>query len=265
MQKSLKFFIFSLALLLSGCSLFGKKHKELDNSPEKLYKDASSDLDSGRYDSALETFQKLESAYPFGVYGEQAQMEIAYVHYLKDEKEEAVAATDLFIKLHPNHPYVDYMYYLKGLVNFNDKKGLLDFISHQDPSERDPKAAQDSFAAFKQLVERFPDSIYAEDARARMKYLINSLSQYEVDVARYYYRRKAYVSAAERAQAAIKNYEGTPATEEALFIMARSYDALNLTDLRDDTDRVLRMNFPNSRFLSPTGKVATSKHWWKFW
>lgn len=263
MQKSLKFFIFSLALLLSGCGLFGKKHKEADNSPEKLYREARDDLNNGRYDSALDNFQKLESGYPFGVYGEQAQMDIAYTHYLKDEKDEAIAATDLFIKLHPNHPHVDYMYYLKGLVNFNDKVGLLDFVSHQDPSERDPKAAQDSFAAFKQLVERFPNSIYAEDARLRLKYLINSLAQYEVDVARYYYRRSAYVAAAERAQAAVKNYQGAPAAEEALFIMARSYDALNLTDLRDDADRVLRLNYPNSRFLA--GKAPASKHWWKFW
>jgi outer membrane protein assembly factor BamD len=263
-MQTLKSLILFLTLILSGCSIFPDGDNDQSKwSAEKLYKDARDDMDSGRYESAISSFEKLESRYPFGAYGEQAQLEIAYAHYRQDQKDEAIAAADLFIKLHPNHAHVDYAYYLKGLINFNDRTGTFDAFSKQDPAERDPKAAQNSFQAFRELTERFPNSIYAEDARARMKYLVNSLSRYEVDVARYYYRRGAFVAAADRAQNAIKTYPGTPSREEALFIMMKSYEALNLNDLRNDTERVLRQNFPESAYL--TGKFKQEEAWWKFW
>jgi outer membrane protein assembly factor BamD len=221
-------------------------------------------LSSGNYDKSIQYFEKLESRYPFGVYAQQAQMEIAYAHFRQGDQAQALAAVERFIKLHPNHPNVDYMYYLRGLINFNDKISLFDFLGKQDPSERDPKAAREAFEAFKQLVERFPNSIYAKDATARLKYLVNTMAQYEVHVANYYYRRGAYLAAANRAQSAVREYREAPAIEDALFIMVRSYDALGLTELRDDAERVFKKNFPNSELLRG-GRKAKEGPWWKFW
>jgi outer membrane protein assembly factor BamD len=263
-KKSLKFAAAVLALLLSGCSLFPEKVDETKGwSASKLYSEARDELSSGNYEKAVQYFEKLESRYPFGTYAQQAQMEVAYAYYRQGDQAQAVAAADRFIKLHPNHPNVDYMYYLRGLVNFNDRVGFLDFLSKQDPSERDPKAARDAFDSFKQLAERFPDSKYTKDAIARMKYLVDAMAQYEVHVANYYYRRGAYLAAANRAELAVTNYRDAPAIEEALFVMMRSYDALGLTDLRDDAQRVLKKNFPNSAFFS--GGPKKSDPWWKIW
>ena len=234
-----------------------------DWSAAKLYSEARDELNTGNYEKAIQYFEKLESRYPFGTYAQQAQMEIAYAYYRQGEQPQALAAVERFIKLHPNHPNVDYMYYLRGLINFNDRLGFFDFFVRQDPSERDPKAAREAFDSFKQLAERFPNSIYTKDAIARMKYLVDAMAQYEVHVASYYYRRGAYLAAANRAQSAVKEYRDAPAIEEALYIMVRSYDALGLSDLRDDAARVMKASFPNSTFLKD--KVARSEPWWKFW
>ncbi|HZW14289.1 MAG TPA: outer membrane protein assembly factor BamD [Noviherbaspirillum sp.] len=264
-KRSLKFAAIVLAFSLSGCGLLPEKIDETkDWSASKLYSEARDELSAGNYEKAIEYFEKLESRYPFGTYAQQAQMEVAYVHYRQGDQAQALAAVERFIKLHPNHPNVDYMYYLRGLVNFNDKVGFLDFLSKQDPSERDPKAARDAFDSFRQLAERFPNSIYTKDAIARMKYLVNAMAQYEVHVANYYYRRGAYVAAANRAQLAVSEYREAPAVEEALYLMVKSYEALGLPELRDDAERVLRTNFPNSAFLS-NGVPKAEKSWWKFW
>jgi outer membrane protein assembly factor BamD len=166
--------------------------------------------------------------------------------------------------LHPASPAIDYALYLKGIVNFNDNLGLFSFISRQDLSERDQKAAKESFEAFRELATRFPESRYTPDARARMTYIVNSLAQYEVHVARYYYSRGAYVAAISRAQAALAEYRDVPALEEALFILVRSYDALGMAPLRDDARRVLEKNYPNSEYLS-RGFRSRQDPWWKFW
>jgi outer membrane protein assembly factor BamD len=265
MQKRLlKFAAIVLALSLSGCGLFPEKIDETKNwSASKLYSEARDELASGNFDKAIQYFEKLESRYPFGTYAQQAQMEVAYAHYRQGDQAQALAAVERFIKLHPNHPNVDYMYYLRGLVNFNDKVSFLDFLSKQDPSERDPKAARDAFDSFKQLAERFPDSIYTKDAIARMKYLVNAMAQYEVHVANYYYRRGAYIAAANRAQTAVTEYREAPAIEEALYIMVKSYDALGLPDLRDDAERVLKKTFPNSVYFK--GGTDRGTPWWKIW
>lgn len=263
-KRSLKFAAIALALSLSGCGLLPEKIDETkDWSASRLYSEARDELSTGNYEKAIQYFEKLESRYPFGTYAQQAQMEVAYAYYRQDDQPQALAAVERFIKLHPNHPHVDYMYYLRGLVNFNDKLSFLDFLSKQDASERDPKAARDAFDSFKQLAERFPDSIYTKDAIARMKYLVNAMAQYEVHVANYYYRRGAYVAAANRAQLAVNEYRDAPAVEEALYLMVKSYDALGLTELRDDASRVLKSTFPNSAFLG--GGRKTTSPWWKVW
>lgn len=254
----------ALVLVLSACSLLPELADETKNwSAPKLYSEAKDEMSSGNYDKAIKYYEKLESRYPFGTYAQQAQMEIAYAYYRQGEQAQALAAVERFIKLHPNHSHVDYMYYLRGLINFNDKLSLFHFISRQDPTERDPKAARDAFDSFKELAERFPDSPYTKDGIARMRYLVNAISQYEVHVASYYMRRGAYVAAANRAQMTVKDYPDTPAAEEALFIMMRSYEELGLKELRDDAESILKKNYPNSDFFR--GGRAKKDPWWKFW
>lgn len=263
-KRSWKFVALALAFSISACGILPDKIDETKNwSATKLYSEARDELNAGNYEKAIQYFEKLESRYPFGTYAQQAQMEIAYANYRQGDQAAALAAVERFIKLHPNHPNVDYMYYLRGLINFNDRVGFLDFLAKQDPSERDPKATRDAFDAFKQLAERFPDSIYTKDALARMKYLVNAMAQHEVHVAKYYYRRGAYLAAVNRAQAAVTEYRDAPAIEEALYIMMRSYDALGLPKLRDDTQRVLKSSFPNSAYLR--GGPADNSSWWKIW
>jgi len=265
MQKKLSLVVVTSVLLsLSACGLLPDKSDENKNvSASKLYADAQEEMSGGHYEAAIKLFERLESNYPFGTYAAQAQMEIAYAHYKAQDQAEALAAVERFIKLHPNHPQVDYMYYLRGLINFNDQIGFLSFIYAQDPTERDPKATREAFAAFKELVDKFPNSKYAPDSIARMNYLTNAMAQYEVHVANYYYRRGAYLAALNRAQSAVTQFSQAPAREEALFIMIRCYDKLGMFDLRDDTQRIFTANYPDSRFTG--GKGNGDAPWWKFW
>jgi outer membrane protein assembly factor BamD len=251
------------AVLLSACSST-PEDKTANWSPNKIYAEAKDELSSGAYDKAVPLFEKLEGRAAGTPLAQQAQLEKAYAHYRANEQAQALATLDRFIKLHPASPAIDYALYLKGIVNFNDNLGLLSFLSRQDLSERDQKAAKESFEAFKELVARFPDSRYTPDARARMTYIVNSLAQYEVHVARYYYNRGAYVAAINRAQSAVTDYQDVPALEEALFIMLRSYDALGMTELRDDTRRVMEKNYPSSVYLTG-GSKDSQNPWWKFW
>lgn len=263
-KKLLKIAAVVLALSISACSLLPEKIDETKTwSASKLYSEARDELASGNYDKSVQYFGKLESRYPFGTYAQQAQLETAYAYYRQGDQPQALAAAERFIKLHPNHPNVDYAYYLRGLINFNDRVSAFNFLSRQDATERDPKAAREAFDAFKQLVERFPDSTYTPDAIARMKYLVNAMAQYEVHVANYYYKRGAYLAAVNRAQYAIKEYREAPALEEALFVMVRSYDALGMTELRDDAERVMKANYPNSVYYK--GGPVKDNPWWKLW
>ena len=250
--------------LLGGCGLLPDQVDETAGwSANKLYTEAKSSMADGAYDKAIKYYEKLEARFPYGRYAQQAQLEVAYAYYRQTEAASAIAACDRFIRLHPNHPNVDYAYYLKGLVNFNEDLGLLGYVSLQDLTERDPKAARDSFDAFKQLVSKYPESRYAADATARMKYLVNALASHEVHVARYYMKREAYVAALNRAQTAVKTYPDAPANEEALFIMVKAYDLLGMNDLRDDAERVMRKNFPKSEYYERG--LNRTLPWWRLW
>ena len=253
-----------LAFLVSGCGLLPEVQDETVGwSANKLYTEAKESLNEGAYESAIKYFEKLESRYPYGRFAQQAQIDIAYAYWKSGETASAIAACDRFIKLHPNHPNVDYVYYLRGLINFNEDIGLMGHISQQDMTERDPKGARESFEAFRELVTRYPDSKYTPDAILRMKYLVNALATLEVHVARYYMKRTAYLAAVNRAQYALKNYPEAPATEEALFIMVKAYDLMGMNDLRDDAERVMRKNFPNSVYY--TRGLERKEAWWKLW
>lgn len=263
-KKLLNLAAIALVLSLSACGLMPEQIDETRAwSASKLYTEARDEASSGNYEKSVKYYEKLETRYPFGVYAQQAQMEVAYGYYRQNEQALALAAANRFIKLHPNHPNVDYMYYLRGLINFNDRVGLLQYFAKEDVTERDPKAAQDAFDSFKLLVTKFPKSKYTPDALIRMKYLVNALAQYEVHVANYYYRRGAYLAAANRAQYAVEKYPQAPAIEEALFVLVRCYDKLGLNDLRDDADRVFQKNFPNSIYLK--GGPKKDMPWWKIW
>jgi outer membrane protein assembly factor BamD len=245
-------------VLAAGCA--GDSFDETKNwSPERIYGAAREELEGKNYQKAIGYYEKLESRYPYGRYAQMAQIESAYAYWKDGEVAQALAACDRFIKLHPDHANVDYAYYLKGRINFNEDLGIMGYIAEKDMTERDPKAAQEAFDAFKELVTRFPESRYTPDARQRMTYLVSALASAEVNVAEYYLRRGAYVAAINRAQYALTNYPRAPANERALKVLVKSYDAMGLTQLRDDANRMLDANFPGT-------KVALGqKSWWQFW
>jgi len=252
-------------VMLASCGLLPEAQDETRGwSAQKLYNEAKSELNNRNYESAIKYYQKLESRYPYGRFAQQAQIEIAYAYYKDGEQAQATAAAERFIKLHPNHPNVDYAYYLKGLINFNDDLGWFGYISGQDLTERDAKAAREAFDSFKDLVTRFPDSRYAPDSIQRMNYLVNALASAEIHVARYYMKRGAYVAAANRAQFALKTYPQAPANEEGLVILLNAYDTMGMKDLRDDAERVLKKNFPNSAYLKG-GPTKAGAPWWQIW
>ena len=263
-RQPLLAFALGLALIVSGCASKPAADKTAGWSPNKIYAEAKDEASSGAYDKAIPLFEKLEGRAAGTPLAQQAQLEKAYAQYKASEPAQALSTLERFIKLHPASPALDYALYLKGLVNFNDNLGLFSFISRQDLSERDQKAAKESFESFRELTTRFPDSRYAPDSRLRMNYIVNSLAQSEIHVARYYYSRGAYVAAINRAQTAIADYREVPAVEEATFILYKSYDALGMNDLRDDTRRIIEKSYPQSQYLSRGFKSADSP-WYKFW
>jgi outer membrane protein assembly factor BamD len=266
MQRSLAIIVvLLLGWSLGACSMFKDDYDETKGwSAAKLYSEAKSNLNDRNYAEAIKLYQKLEARYPYGRFAQQAQIELAYAHYKDGDPPQAISAANRFIKMHPNHPSIDYVYYLKGLANFNEDLGILGYIGNQDMTERDPKAALEAFDAFKDLVNRYPDSKYTPDAAARMRYLVNALAAHEVHVARYYFKRGAYVAAANRAQHALATYPQAPANEEGLVILVKAYDALGIKELRDDAERVMVKNFPNSPYLK--GRTpGRNTAWWQIW
>src|SRR5574340_971003 len=250
MRHSLAVF---LLFTLAACSSVPDANDSAKSpSAEEMYKDARESLNKESYETAIRKFESLQSRYPYGRYAQQALLEVAYAYYRQNEPDSAISAAERFIKQHPNSPNVDYAYYVKGLANFRGERGLLDSLGGQDPTERDPRAAQDSFAAFEDLVTRFPNSKYAPDSRVRMRYLINALAKYEIHVAGYYLRRGAHISAVNRAREVLTQYPNSPATRDALLILVQGYDALGMKQLRDDAQRVLDRNFPRRNAAAPS-------------
>ena len=245
---------------LTACSLFGSKPDadtpEKTASAEVLYNNAKISLDKNNFETAIKQLESLQSRYPYGRYAQQAQLDMAYAYYRQNEPESAISAADSFIKQYPNNPHVDYAYYVKGLANFNPDIGTFGLAFGQDPTERDPQAERDSFAAFKDLISRFPTSRYAPDSRLRMQYLLDTLAKYEIHVAQYYLRRGADIAAVNRAKEVLTQYPNTPSIQDALLVLVQGYDALGMNKLRDDAQRVLDLNF--SRTASTVNKVSAS-------
>ena len=220
--------------------------------PEELYAEAMNEMADHNYEKSAKLLESLLSRYPYGRYAQQAQMELAYAYYKHDEPEAALTAADRFIKQYPTSPHLDYVYYLKGVINFNADLSIFSSVIPRDLSEHDPQSVQDSFDAFKDLVTRFPNSMYAPDARVRMQFLANTMAGHEINVARYYMRRGAYVAAVNRAKTVLNDFAQTPQTLDALQVLVQSYDALGLKQLRDDAQRVLDLN------TKATGKPAAT-------
>lgn len=252
----------TLLLALAGCSTTTDNSASL--SIEKLYAEAKDEAATGNYDKAAKLYERLEGKAAGTILGQQAQLERAWALYKAGDRATALTAIDRYIKLNPSSAAIDYALYLRGLINFNDSLGFLSTLANQDLSERDQQSSRDAYQSFRQLVERFPESPYTPDAQLRMNYIINALAAYEVHVARYYFRRGAYVASAGRAQTAVQDFRQTPSTEEALYLLSESYSRLGLTDLQADADRVLRKNFPNSPFLTG-GLGRRESAWWQFW
>jgi outer membrane protein assembly factor BamD len=257
----------ALALALGGCGLFGdKSDAKKDWTAAEYYAGAKQEFEAHNWESAIKIYEALESKFPFGRFAQQAQLEVAYCYYKQGESASAITALEKFIKLHPNHQNVDYALYLKALVNFREDLGPVSMIVSQDLADRDPKAARESFEAFKELVARFPESRYVDDSRKRMAYLVEALSRHEIHVARYYLARGAYLAAVNRAQDALTRFPSSAsAHREALDIMVDAYDRMGLTELRDDTKKVIARNFPQDPGAHKTSGRTASGSWWKFW
>ncbi|GAB5413053.1 MAG: outer membrane protein assembly factor BamD [Congregibacter sp.] len=228
-----------------------------DSGEQQIYDQAQRFLNARNFDLAIRALQALESRYPFGKYAEQAQLELIYAHYGGFAPEAAVEAADRFIRLHPQHPNVDYAYYMKGLATATSNQDFLSRFTPTDKTKRDTAFAKEAFAEFSQLVSRFPDSPYASDAKARMVYLRNHLARNEIHVANYYFRRGAYLAAANRGRYVVENFQKTPAVADGLAVMAQGYLLLGMDDLAQDAIDTLVLNFPDHPALSKEGEFDT--------
>ncbi|MCO7225305.1 outer membrane protein assembly factor BamD [Pleionea sp. CnH1-48] len=239
-------FLVILALMLQACATTGNDDNDTPaNDPGvSLHEKAEIAMRAGNYRSAIQYLEKLDSLYPFGPSSHKAQLSLIYSYYKIGDSALATAAADRFIRQNPNHPDVDYVYYMKGLVAFNDESGFIKELLSASLSKRDAEAARTAFKNFADLVRKHPKSRYSKDARQRMVFLRNLLAEHELHVARYYMERQAYTGAANRAQYIVENYPKTPAIPEALVIMTTAYDLLGLPELKEKARRLLLLNYP---------------------
>ncbi|MDO8694930.1 MAG: outer membrane protein assembly factor BamD [Sheuella sp.] len=238
-------------ILIAGCAKNGQEYDPTANwTAERLFQDGKEEMNAANWKLAKERFLAVETRFPLGVYAQQSMINLAYSQWKDKEPEVALATLARFQQQYPNHPAMDYVLYLKGMINFTPPSAVFASVTRQNPGERDPKALRQSYAAFNELIQRFPDSRYSVDARKRVSWLVNTMAENEKFIARYYYDRYAYVAAINRAQIVITDFQGVPASEEALYIMMMSYEKLGMTDLRNDSERVLLANFPNTKFIS---------------
>ncbi|MGS0754950.1 outer membrane protein assembly factor BamD [Roseateles sp. GG27B] len=263
-RRSLTGLVGCVVLALAACSSSPKDDQNSQASLDKLYAEAKEDLAAGSLHRAIKSLERVEGRAAGTLMAQQAQLDLAWAYHRSGERAQAITTLDRFIKSNPSSPALDYGLYMKGLVNFNEDLGLFGRLASQDISERDQQASRDALLAFKQVLEQFPESKYAADAKLRVDYITNTLAVYEVHEARYYFNRGAYVAAANRAQQAVKEFQHAPAAEEALHLMVQSYDKLGLVPLRDDAQRVLKQTFPQSLYLAGSFD-SRKKPWWSLW
>ena len=253
--------LFITLLALSGCK--SNRERTLQRQgPEKLYQQAKQQLRSYDFNSAIKTYEALTARFPFTNEARQSRLDLIYAYYRAGESESAIDAAETFVRENPTHPRVDYAWYVKGLVDFERTPNILERMFRVDLTERPPTTARKSFTAFKTVVEQFPKSDYAHDARKRMIFLRNRLADYEVHVASYYLRRGAFVAAAQRAKGAIEQYDGAPAIRDAMAILIESYDRMGLKELAEQSRTVYRANFQDD---VTQAQAKVHKSWWQFW
>jgi outer membrane protein assembly factor BamD len=250
--------------ILSGCRSGPEDLEDRQSDPQIIYERARKSLGSQDYNTAIRIYTALTSRYPFAEPSRQARLDLIYAYYKSRENESAIDAAETFIRENPTHPRVDYAWYIKGLVDFERTPNALERFFDVDLTERPPQTARKAFAAFRTVVEQFPKSEYAHDSRRRMVYLRNRLADYELNVARYYIRRGAFVAAAQRAKQTIEQYDGSPAVREALEIMIVSYDQLKLGELAAQTRGVYKENY-NEDPPAPGERPSRGGAWWKPW
>ncbi len=243
--------ILAALVLIAGCGTKAPEYDPTANwNAERLFQDGKTEMNAANWRIAKERFAAVEARFPFGVYAQQAQINLAYCQWKDKEPELAIATLNRFQQQYPGNPSMDYVLYLKGLVNFTPPSAVFSGLTRQNPGERDVRALRQSFAAFSELIQQFPESRYTPDARKRLGWLVNTMADNELTIARFYYDRYAYVAAINRAQSVITDYQGVPASEAALYIMMMSYEKLGMTDLRNDSERVLLQNFPDTTLIS---------------
>jgi len=238
--------LLSIVFLMSSCSSTSEDNSDSTSgmSPQEIYDEAQGAMEDGNYDTAVDFFEKLESKFPYGPFAKQAKLEVIYAHFKYDNLESAIIAAERFIKLYPNHPHVDYAYYMRGVCRYDMEDSIFDTWFDQDLTERDPNSAKNAFNYFNQLVTKFPNSVYNADAKKRMIFLRNSLANHEIHVANYYYKRRAYIAAVNRSKYVLNNFQNTPSVKAALKIMVNAYTELKLPKLAEDVQRVLQKNYP---------------------
>ncbi len=256
----LKLFLLLLVVALVGCH-HSKKQDDAEVLPvDQMYKVAKTALEAGNLGKAIKYDQRLISRFPFGAYTEQATLDLAYAQYKTGKPEDAYSTVNRFIKTYPTHKHVDYAFYLRGVINFDRDRGFLDHYANQDMTKRDQAHTLQSFEDLNELVTRYPDSRYAADARQRMIYLRDNLAHAQVNIAKFYLHEDAYVAAANRAKDVVEKYQRTPAAGDALAIMVISYKALGQDKLSADSERVLKLNYPDHPYFK--GHWPTYGHWW---
>lgn len=239
-----------LIALLAACA---SAPKTPQLSERQFYEEAQKAIEGNNMTLAIDRLQGLESRYPFGRYASQAKLDLIFCHYRSLDYEAAAATAERFISTHPDHPQLDYAYYMKGLSSYSVDRGLLERFIPSDFTERDMGPARESFEDFNRLINRFPNSVYAADARQRMVYLRNLLAAYELRAAEFYMRRGAFVAAANRGRYVVENFDTSPSVGDALVVMAEAYTELDQMDLRDSTLAVLSHNYPNHPRLANGG------------
>jgi outer membrane protein assembly factor BamD len=253
----------ALALLMAGALLGGCRSNPQERltrlTPDVLYQRAHQAMRSQDWGNAIKIYEALTARYPFSDQARQARLDVIYAYYRNREKESAIDAAETFVRENPTHPRIDYAWYLKGLVDFERTPYAIERWFRVDLTERPPTSAKKSFQAFRTVVEQYPKSAYAADARRRMVYLRNRLADYEMQVARYYVSRGAWVAAAQRARTTVELYDGAPAVKEALEVLIRAYRQMDYPELAANAEKVYSENYPSAP------PVKSDHPWWKVW
>jgi len=245
---------------LTGCASHGKNRDLNRMSAQTLYQNARKALTNNDYEYSIKLYEALTARYPFTDQARQARLDLIYVYYRKGENESATDAAEQFLRENPTHPRIDYAWYMKGLIDFEHTPWAVERWLGVDMAKRPPASLLSSITAFSTVVKQFPKSEYAADSQRRLIYLRNRLADYEINVARFYVKRGAYLAAAQRAQRTIEQYDGAPAVQEGLQIMIECYRRLGFTDLQHNVEQVYQANYHDT-------DVQAAKHaaWWRIW